>query len=94
MATMCSLFFRGIAAGAMHLCGGIAAGLALAFVFQRSWLRLIGIAGIMGFCVAFHGIYNLLVTAGGIWQRCGYLFPILCITVIFFAHQLMKKQTI
>lgn len=88
------LFLRGIAAGAMHLCGGIASGLGLAFVFQRSWLRLIGIAGIMGFCVVFHGIYNLLVTAGGSWQRCGYLFPILCITVIFFARQLMKKHTI
>lgn len=76
------LFLRGIAAGAMHLCGGVAAGYGLAFVFPRTWLRLIGTAGIMGFCVVFHGIYNLLVTAGGSWQKTGYLFPILCIALV------------
>lgn len=76
------LFIRGIAAGAMHLCGGVAAGYGLAFVFPRTWLRLIGTAGIMGFCVVFHGIYNLLVTAGGVWQEAGYLFPILCIILV------------
>lgn len=76
------LFLRGIAAGAMHLCGGVAAGYGLAFVFPRTWLRVIGTAGIMGFCVVFHGIYNLLVTAGGAWQKGGYLFPILCILLV------------
>lgn len=76
------LFIRGIAAGAMHLCGGIAAGFGLAFVFPRSWLRVIGTVGIIGFCIVFHGIYNLLVTAGGTWQKCGYLFPILSIGLI------------
>lgn len=76
------LFIRGIAAGAMHLCGGIAAGAGLAFVFPRSWLRIIGTVGIIGFCIVFHGIYNLLVIAGGTWQKCGYLFPILCISLI------------
>lgn len=77
------LFLRGIAAGAMHLCGGIAAGYGIGFVFRRSWLRVIGTIGIMGFCIVFHGIYNLLVTAGGTWQRCGYLFPIICIMLVY-----------
>lgn len=77
------LFLRGIAAGAMHLCGGIAAGYGIGFVFRRNWLRLIGTIGILGFCIVLHGIYNLLVTAGGIWQRIGYLFPVLCILLVF-----------
>ena len=76
------LFLRGIAAGAMHLFEGVAAGYGLAFVFPRSWLRVIGTAGIIGFCVVFHGIYNLLVTAGGNWQKGGYLFPILSIMLV------------
>lgn len=89
------LFIRGIAAGAMHLCGGIAAGFGLAFVFRHSWLRIIGTVGILGFCIVFHGIYNLLVVAGGIWQKCGYLFPILCITLVvsirFFKNHLQEN---
>ena len=76
------LFLRGIAAGAMHLCEGVEAGYGLAFVFPRTWLRIIGTAGIIGFCVVFHGIYNLLVTAGGICQKCGYLFPIVSISLV------------
>lgn len=85
------LFLRGIAAGAMHLCGGIAAGYGLAFAFPRTWLRIIGTAGIMGFCVVFHGIYNLLVTAGGTWQKGGYFFPILCILLVL-SIRFMKKH--
>ncbi len=88
------LFLRGIAAGAMHLCGGIAAGYGIGFVFQRSWLRVIGTIGILGFCIVFHGIYNLLVTAGGVWQRGGYLFPILSILLVllirFFRNHLQR----
>lgn len=82
------LFLRGIAAGAMHLCGGIAAGYGIGFVFQRLWLRVIGTIGILGFCIVFHGIYNLLVTAGGTWQRCGYLFPVICIMLVYIIRLL------
>ena len=88
------LFLRGIAAGAMHLFEGAAAGYGLAFAFPRSWLRVIGTAGIVGFCVVFHGIYNLLVTAGGIWQKCGYLFPVLSILLVLcirFAKNHLKS---
>ena len=68
--------------------GYAAAGYGIGFVFQRLWLRVIGTIGILGFCIVFHGIYNLLVTAGGTWQRCGYLFPVICIMLVYIIRLL------
>ena len=87
------LLYAGIAAGAMHLCGGIAAGDGIGFVFQRLWLRVIGTIGILGFCIVFHGIYNLLVTAGGTWQRCGYMYlPVIC-DYVYISSFVQKSLT-
>ena len=85
------MLIRGISAGALHILCGILSGFGISYVFRRRWLALTGIVGILGACVGFHGIYNLLVTADGAWKTAGYLFPSLLIVLLFAAKQILPK---
>lgn len=69
------LLIRGISSGALHLLCGTAVGLGLAYVFRRRWLVLTGTVGILGITIVSHAIFNLLITASGVWQTIGYIFP-------------------
>ncbi|MEI3199509.1 MAG: PrsW family glutamic-type intramembrane protease [Lachnospiraceae bacterium] len=60
---------RGISAGAIHILCGITTGFGISYVFGKQWLAVTGAVGILGACIGFHGIYNLLVTASGGWNR-------------------------
>ena len=86
------LLIRGMSAGALHLHCGILTGLALAYVFRRSWLAYTGTIGILGFCMVLHGIYNLLITADGFWQVLGYLYPSALIAVLFVVRLLHRGK--
>ncbi len=84
------LLIRGMSAGALHLVCGILTGLALAYVFRRPWLSLTGTIGILGVCMVLHGIYNLLITADGLWRMLGYFFPSAIIVVLFVVRLLHR----
>ena len=59
------IFFRGIGTGAMHvICGAIVGG-GLAYVWQRTWLKIAGTCGLLGAAITFHAIYNLLKPGPG-----------------------------
>ena len=60
-------------------------------MFRRRWLALTGTVGLLGACIAFHAIYNLLVTAEGVWRMVGYFFPSLMIVCLFIARQFLPK---
>lgn len=85
------LLIRGISAGALHILCGIFAGSGISHVFRRKWLALTGTVGILGACIGFHAIYNLLVIAEGAWRMAGYFFPSLMIACLFVAKQLLPK---
>lgn len=85
------LLIRGISAGALHILCGISAGYGISYVFGRHWLALTGTIGLLGACIGFHAIYNLLVTADGAWKLAGYLFPSALIIILFIAKQVIPK---
>ena len=71
------IFFRGIGTGAMHvICGAIVGG-GLAYVWQRTWLKIAGTCGLLGAAITFHAIYNLLIAYGSAAQYIAYLLPVL-----------------
>lgn len=76
------VLIRGISAGALHILCGIMTGFGLSVVFRQRWLALTGTVGILGFCIGFHAIYNLLITAEGAWRVAGYLLPSVMIVVL------------
>ena len=85
------LLIRGMSAGAIHILCGIAVGYGIAYVFRQRWLAVAGTVGILGACIVFHAIYNLLVTAEGVWQTAGYMFPSVLILCIFGSRILLPK---
>ena len=71
------IFFRGIGTGAMHvICGAIVGG-GLAYVWQRTWLKIAGTCGLLGAAITLHAIYNLLIAYGGAAQYVAYALPVL-----------------
>ena len=61
------------------ICGAIV-GSGLAYVWQRTWLKIAGICGLLGAAITFHAIYNLLIAYGGAAQYIAYLLPVLILT--------------
>ena len=82
------IFFRGIGTGAMHvICGAIVGG-GLAYVWQRTWLKIAGTCGLLGAAITFHALYNLLIAYGGAVQYTAYLLPV----VILAAGKLIARR--
>lgn len=85
------MLVRGISAGALHILCGIALGYGVAFASRRRWLALSGTLGILGFCIGLHGIYNLLVTADGVWRMVGYLLPSALIVCLYVVRKMAPR---
>lgn len=85
------LLIRGVSAGALHILCGVASGFGMAYVFWHRWLALTGTVGILGTCVSFHAIYNLLVMAGGTFRLAGYVFPSVLLVCFYIMKRLIPK---
>ena len=82
------IFFRVIGTGAMHvICGAIVGG-GLAYVWQRTWLKIAGTCGLLGAAITFHALYNLLIAYGGAVQYAAYVLPV----VIVSAGKLIARR--
>lgn len=86
------LLIRGISAGALHILCGISIGFGISYVFCHRWLIVTGTIGILGACIGFHAIYNLLITSDGTWKMIGYLFPSLLIVGLFLVKRDPKMK--
>ena len=53
----------------------------LAYIWQRTWLKIAGTCGLLGAAITFHAIYNLLIAYGGAIQYIAYILPVLILTV-------------
>mgnify|MGYP000528717034 CR=1 FL=1 len=72
-----------------QICGSIVGG-GLAYVWQRTWLKIAGTCGLLGAAITFHAIYNLLIAYGGAAQYIAYLLPVL----ILAAGKLIFRSSI
>ena len=88
------LLIRGLSAGALHILCGILIGFGLSYVFRRRWLAFTGTMGLLGACIVFHAIYNLLISGEGPWRVAGYLFPSVLIALLFAGKLLLPKLRI
>ena len=71
------------------ICESIVGG-GLAYVWQRTWLKIAGTCGLLGAAITFHAIYNLLIAYGGAAQYIAYLLPVL----ILAAGKLIFRSSI
>lgn len=85
------LLIRGISTGALHILCGILIGFGIAYIFRQKPLMITGIVGLLGANSVFHAIFNLLVSADGVWRWMGYLFPSMMILILVIVWHLIIK---
>lgn len=70
----------------------ICIGIGMTYIFCRGFLKVTGTIGLLGASSAFHAIFNLLVSADGIWKWIGYLFPSVMIVLVIIGQHLLIKM--
>ncbi len=76
------VLMRGLATGVLHALCAALFGAALFLLQQGDPLRWLGVFAAFCQCVAYHALYNLLVTASGAWQMVGYCLPFATAVVV------------
>jgi len=87
------LLLRGFGAGAMHVICGAMVSAGLAYAWRSTWQKVAGTTGLLCAAVTFHGMYNLLLSAGGTLQSLGYALPIAAALLGFAATKLLHLRT-
>lgn len=87
------LLIRGFGTGAMHIVCGAIVGYGLAYVWQRGWLRVAGIFGLLCAAIIFHAIYNLLIAYGNTAQYIAYVLPLLTMAVLGAIDMMFKIKS-
>lgn len=77
-----TLALRGLSASVMHLSCGVVVGYGLTRVWSRTWLKVAGTFGLLVLAMTYHGVYNLLVAAGGAAQVVAIILPMLTLVVL------------
>ena len=71
-----SLVIRGFGTGAMHVINGALIGIGLMLLWDRLYIRIAGMFGLLSLAVIFHAVYNLLVSQAGLAAWIGYVIPL------------------
>ena len=92
-ANLMRLVIRGFGTGAMHVCCGLLMALGLLFLWDRAWIRGVGMVALLCFVIRFHASFNLLVNETGAVFWIGSAIPvtILVLYLIFF-HRKVKTR--
>lgn len=88
------LIVRGFGTGAMHIVCGVMISVGMFFLWDRAWLRPLGIAAVLGMAITFHAIFNVVVAAPGIWCYVGSAFTVglIAIYFIFLKNKLRENE--
>lgn len=89
------LLIRGFGTGAMHVvCGAIVA-TGLLYLWDRLWLRVAGMAGVISLAITYHATYNLLISQDGAAALIAGFIPVFT-TVLYmvFGNTLARKLDI
>ncbi len=83
------LLIRGFGTGAMHVVCSVMLSVGLSFLWDRAWLRPLGVTAVLGMAITFHAIFNIVVASPGIWCYVGSGFTI---TLILFYLLFLKGK--
>ena len=82
-----ALLIRGFGTGAMHVVCGMIVAVGLFYLWDRAWLRAIGIFAVLCTAITFHAIFNVLVNTRGIVSWVGSAIPLaMLMAVLCFMH--------
>lgn len=82
------LLIRGFGTGAMHVVCGTMVAVGLFFLWDRLWLRTMGIFAVLCAGITFHAIFNVLVNTPGILSWVGSVIPLaMLLAGLFFLRK-------
>ncbi|MBQ7720925.1 MAG: PrsW family intramembrane metalloprotease [Clostridia bacterium] len=70
------LFIRGFGTGAMHVVCGMAVAAGMFFLWERVWLRTVGVFALLCFVINFHAVFNIFVNQSGAVFWIGSAIPL------------------
>ncbi len=76
------LLIRGFGTGAMHVICGLMVAYGMVYLWDKLWLRVAGIIGLVSAAITYHGIYNILVSQNGAVALIGYIIPVFTAVII------------
>ena len=85
------LMIRGFGTGAMHVVCGMVMAVGIFFLWDRSWLRVIGAFALLCFATTFHAIFNILVNQTGavFWFGSAAPLSVMLIHLLFFRRKII-----
>lgn len=76
------LVIRGFGAGTMHVVCGMIIAIGLLYLWDKYWIRAVGLFSLLGVTITYHSIYNMMVSQSGAVAIAGYLIPVLTVAVM------------
>ena len=81
-----TLALRGLSTAVMHLVCGVVMGYGLTRAWDRPWLRAAGTFGLLCLVMSYHGLFNLLVAAGGCAFFAAVAMPVVSLALILLVQ--------
>ena len=81
------LALRGLSTAMMHLVCGVVVGYGLTCVWEQPLMRAAGTFGLLCSAMSYHGLFNLLVAAGGAANTVAVVMPIVSLAIIIFVQR-------
>lgn len=76
------LLLRGLSTAMMHLVCGVVIGFGLTRAWTYPWLRVAGTFGLLCLAMAYHGLFNILVAAGGSARYVAIALPLVTLAAL------------
>lgn len=89
-ADLLRLVIRGFGTGAMHVVCGMVIAVGLFLLWDRPWLRAVGVFAILGFVIQLHAVFNILVNQTGpvFWIGSAIPLSLVLVYLILFRNRL------
>ena len=81
------LALRGLSTAMMHLVCGVVMGYGLTRAWEHPWVRAAGTFGLLCLAMSYHGLFNLLVAAGGTASIAAVVMPVASLALILLARR-------
>ena len=84
------LFIRGFGTGAMHVVCGMIVAIGVYYLWNQTWLQLVGAFALLSFITIFHAVFNIFVNQTGVvfWIGTGIPHLLVLIYLVFIRKRI------
>ena len=93
MSNPITLLLRGLGTAMMHVVCGVVVGFGLTRAWKHPWLRAAGTFGLLCLASTYHGIFNLLVAAGGSTTAFAVALPLATLVPLLVVRRRRERDS-